>query len=116
MPSLSPAAWLDDSPYNGITNPFTNNIYVRKSYYTKFLTDEEKGELVQVIAHEALHVFLDDQISFADYMQYDLALGCHDWIHNTAAAIASYYSLGLPPGVNPPSVFTYPVPPFNVND
>jgi hypothetical protein len=116
VPSVSPASWLDQTPYNGITNPFTNNIYVRKSYYTKCLSDEDRSQLVQVIAHEASHVFLDNQISFADYLQYNMTLGYHQWITDTAGAIASYYDLGLAAGASPPSVFTYPEPPFNVND
>jgi hypothetical protein len=108
---------LDYTSASGIINPLTNSIYLRKSYYrTQCLSDSQKEELLQTLAHEALHIYLDDKIGTLDYLKYNYRMGYHDWIHNTAAGIASYQGGMHPPDVPLPPINTYPDPPFNPND
>jgi hypothetical protein len=115
--SVNPAAWLDYTRAGGIVNPFTNNIYIRKSYYTNpCLSDSQKDDLRQLLAHEALHIFLNRQIGFLEYLEYNNQVGYHDWIYSTAAGITSYEDGLAAPGAPPPSIYTYPDVPFNPND
>ncbi len=114
--SVSPVAWLDYSNASGIANLLTSKIYIRKSYYTNScLSDTQKSELLETLAHEALHIYLDDQIGILNYLQYNSRVGYHDWITNTAAAISSYNDSGVA-GASLPSINTYPDVPFNPND
>jgi Type II secretion system (T2SS), protein G len=111
--SVNPAALLDHTGASGIINPFTNSIYIRKSYYTQCLSDSQKDELRQTLAHEALHIYLNSKIGTLDYLKYDYRVGYHDWIHNTAANIASYEG-GIQAPLCPPSIptQTYPLTPM----
>jgi hypothetical protein len=114
--SVNPSPLLGINAYaDGIYIPYSTAIYVAKEYYTKCLSDTEKSQLLQTLAHEALHVYLDQQVGTANYLQYDNRSGFHDWIHATAAAIASYYGMGVA-GSSPPSINTYPDVFFDPND
>jgi hypothetical protein len=116
--SVNSSSLLSESGYaDGFYNPFTNSIAVPESYYTtNCLTDTQKSHLLQSLAHEALHVYLDSKIGAVDYFEYNNRSGYHAWITNTAAAIATYYDAMVPPGTSLPSINTYPDPFFDPND
>jgi RHS repeat-associated protein len=116
--SVSGSPLLNESGYaDGFYNPFNNSIAIAKSYYTTpCLSDTQKSHLLQVLAHEALHVYLDGKIGAWDYFEYNYRSGYHTWIVSTAAAISSYYDGMVVPGTPPPSINTYPDQFFDQND
>ena len=114
--SVNSSSLLDYTFANGAYNMFTDSISIRKSYYTKCLSDTQKNELLQVLAHEALHVYVDNQIGTLNYALYPYEE--HAWITSTAAAIAGYASGMWPTNTPAPSINTFPPPksPFAPNN
>jgi hypothetical protein len=101
---------LDSTSIGGAYIPGTNRIYIQKKFYTKqCLNEAEQQDLAQTLAHESLHIYLDNQVGTFQYLINDSANGYHTWIDATAAAIATYLHL---PTQAPPSLDTYPKGPF----
>lgn len=89
----------------------SSTIWIASDYFDKqCLSDQEKAQLQSVIAHEALHVFLNDQVGTLNYLWNNSSYGYHDWVYDTAAAITFYQRAG-PVGSAPPSIYNYPTGP-----
>lgn len=108
--SVNSSSLLNSGFADGFTNPFTNAVYISSYFYDKpCLSDSDKQRLVQLLAHEALHTYVDDQVGFQTYL--DSASEFHQWIYDTSGSIGSYYGMG---GQAP---YIGPLPmPFTQND
>jgi hypothetical protein len=97
--------FLDDSSIGGRYFPGTRHIEIQDKYCSKQnLTQQEKDELLELIAHETLHLYLDDQVG--PLTQLFSTTDYHTWVLTTASDILNYvrYNAITPP----PSLNTYP--------
>ena len=71
------------------------------------MSPDEEANLVQTLAHESLHIYLDNQIGFLNYFVSDILYGnLHDepsvgWIGNEAGYIRNNYLYGQPHTISP---------------
>lgn len=99
-----------NSGNDGLVNPWTDLILIANNYYTDPLDDAERSQLLQTLAHEALHLYVDSQLGgFAEYLAQPDDL--HNWIYQTSADIANYQSSGQRLNSLPPSISHFPVAP-----
>jgi len=97
--------FLDDTSIGGRYFPGSRHIEIQDKYCSKQdLSQHEKDELLELLAHETLHVYLDGQVG--PWTQIFSSTDYHTWVLSTASDILNYVRYN---GITPlPSLNSFP--------